>query len=100
MTQISNQPTIKDFLLARIAEDEAAADVLPGETLGCMECGFVDGRRILAEIAAKRAIIGPPVSEDLKAWGHGVGASPDTLRTLAAIYSDHPDYQKEWAGQA
>lgn len=48
---------IKEFLLTRIAEDEAAADVLPGETLGCVECGFIDGRRILAERAAKRAIM-------------------------------------------
>jgi len=38
--------------------------------------------RVLAECAAKRAII-----EDYR---------PLALRHLAAVYSDHPDYQPEW----
>lgn len=95
MTQISNPPTIKDFLLARIAEDEAAlGDLSPDGTLGCVECGFIDGRRILAEIAAKRAIIAAHDPDDYQT---DLYVSEPLLCTLAAVYSDHPDYRQEWA---
>ena len=94
MTTMSGMD-IKDFLLARIAEDEAAAD--------WVAMVFPDGdvtplfRRVLAECAAKRAIIGPPMAEELKAWSHGVDPSPHALRALASVYADHPDHQEEWA---
>lgn len=141
---------IKDFLLARIAEDEAVAQaaieddggsdegfsgqydrmVQPPSGVGFAQGGF--GRpaarmivtfavpaRILRECAAKRAIIGPVAKEvvsqwqvgdrtiesiisadQMERWSHGTGPNVDTLRALASVYSDHPDYQKEWAVQA
>lgn len=156
---------IQDFLLARIAEDEENAgrfvDLFPE---GDMAPLF---RRVLAECAAKRAIIeaqrwapkSRPSDSELhcrashpsyeyattegprKQWddadeppegggwerntdiGYGQGWArldyteesywrrlkpeaeqrewkqhiPIALRALAAVYSDHPDYQQEWA---
>ena len=84
---------IKEFLLARIAEDEAAADVLPDETLGCVECGFIDGKRVHAEFAAKRAII---AAHDPDNYETDPYVGEPLLRTLAAVYSDHSDYRQEW----
>ncbi|MFW0772474.1 DUF6221 family protein [Paenarthrobacter nitroguajacolicus] len=64
-----------------------------------------DPARVLAECAAKRAIIkrheyecmgaddaaGKGCALDYEAW------PCSTVRHLAVIYSDHPDYQQEWA---
>jgi hypothetical protein len=63
-------------------------------------------RRILAECAAKRAIIkqheayatASPESVGI-AWvgaRSGQEATTDALQALAAVYADHPDYQQEW----
>lgn len=116
---------ITQFLKARIAEDEETAAALLRDLTGQIEdeyAGVVDEKgpmtparllsaqmwahydgqskrhsfakgqqiaalanpaRVLAECAAKRAII---------------RYSPDeTLRHLASVYKDHPDYQQEWA---
>ena len=118
--------TIVDFLLARIAEDEAAVErsrrhnaeeVYANDNYGCL---LVDPMRVLAECQAKRAIVAlhkPTTLEDL--WGAAradiakrlvceYDSSPDshlgdttewpctTLRHLAAVYADHPDYRQEW----
>lgn len=131
--------TITDFLLERIAEDEAAANnatgarwvVLSGVNASLVNIdathvrdekwkygrfGHIatashdaayaehiarqDPARTLAECAAKRAIVGL----------HKVGADQcdehnamfesiacPTIRALAAVYKDHPDYKQEWA---
>lgn len=57
--------------------------------------------RVLAECAAKRAILTLFKSEDVKedwsieaAYAAGVD---DCIRALAAVYADHPDYENEWA---
>lgn len=62
--------------------------------------------RVLREIAAKRAVL------DLHTWtasldgcwscsgDHGADPTPapcGTLRHMAAVYADHPDYRQEWA---
>lgn len=65
----------------------------------------VDPARVLAEVEAKRRII------DLEHRDSGVGtcstcyAGPDwpsgwpcdTIKSVAAVYANHPDYQQEWA---
>jgi hypothetical protein len=106
--------TLAEFLLARIAEDEAAvrAEYARPE---------LDARRGLAECEAKRRIIEihgslvqviPWVDEERNAEdarrGHtwctecgNVDDQPvawpcDTLRLLALPYADHPDYSPEW----
>lgn len=125
---------IIEFLGARIAEDEERAEyVLKWGDWG----GLFKPPRVLAECAAKRAILGehrPTIAtvewfddttgtgaahvcpscrpEDPTDWNPPIGeagvrpegfvpsytlAPCPTLRALAAVYSDHPDYQQEWA---
>jgi hypothetical protein len=86
-------PSITEFLEARIADDEGlATEALPGEPSVWGARGWYDPARVLAECAAKRAIIETqPVSK--------IAALPNPfiLRALAAVYSGHPDYRQEWA---
>ena len=112
---------ITDFLLARITEDEAKANQIISEweraerdldkfdqyicdpiigpfggqsqlrnfATGTYLAGMAHPRRVLAECAAKRATIANTTGgrrEQFEA----------TLRALAAIYSDHPDYNPAW----
>lgn len=49
-----------------------------------------DPSRVLAECAAKRAII------ELSANWDGYTRNIDLLRAVATVYKDHPDYQQEW----
>ena len=66
-----------------------------------------DPCRILAECAAKRAIVGQArgpwtYTQDVGAGRVRTVTVPGsvnderTLRTLAAVYADHPDYREEW----
>lgn len=119
--------TIMDFLEARLAEDEAAATAevdlvaatygkVPGEFKihyewarhtahvenGARGASFAPGApdpaRVLREVAAKRSLV--ELYGALSAqWAPNVdyGFAYTALRTLAAIYSSHPDYQQEWA---
>lgn len=90
--------TITDFLEARIAEDEMAAYDLMGER---------EGDRVLAECAAKRAIIAmhdtySHAAQDavgiafVGARG-GQQVTAEVIRALAAVYSSHEDYDSGWA---
>jgi hypothetical protein len=136
--------SITEFLVARIAEDEAAAracDVaawtinrderpawVTGLGIAAMDstwdaCIAVtdaehvvrhDPARVLAECASKRVVIehhGPGdnwhrdyCETCAEWWDSEVGEGPPpvrfpcpTLRAVAAVYADHPDYQQEWA---
>lgn len=135
--------TITDFLLARIAEDEAAAraaeasavspwtderdeDVIDAGGSSLMDYADLrrgtpahiarhDPARVLAECAALRAVVelhrpwatgypeitacfscGPMFDEKFRAEAYGEGWPCLTLRALAAVYADHPDYREEW----
>ena len=110
--------TLTDFLLARIAEDEARATsdgaaysmhwpecLYPGDMPGFCDCDL--RARVLADCEAKRQIVDlhacqPGAGE---AWdpvcsvdGYGLVAPDkcDTLRALAAVYADHSGYRDEW----
>ena len=98
-----------EFLLARISEDEAVAvatrdahDPLDWSNPGV---GFLLLAGVLRECEAKRRIValhsegdkgtcytcsvnGTRVQDNLIAC--------PTLRDLAAVYADHPDYRDEW----
>ncbi|MCQ1951610.1 DUF6221 family protein [Arthrobacter sp. zg-Y859] len=90
--------TITEFLVARIAEDEATAQAF-GQATGSLLLEedasgdlmlTIGADRVLAECAAKRAIV--------EHWGpYETLEGPDLLRALAAVYADHPDYQPDWA---
>ncbi|GAA3510375.1 hypothetical protein GCM10022234_00860 [Aeromicrobium panaciterrae] len=116
--------TLAEFLLARIADDEEAAQKtiadfryepddqawLAGEMSGTPIVA-VSAERALAECKAKRAIVelhdetgrsraalddaqGDP---DLDAV---MGPLRDALRAVAGVYADHRDYQPEWSKHA
>jgi hypothetical protein len=97
------ETTLAGFLLARIAEDEAAArrllryaqenELAVGEPqmLGRRIPGWHEWpdvqamcSHVLAECAAKRRIVARHSQ-----WER-------TLRDLGAVYADHPDYRDEW----
>lgn len=95
---------ISEFLLARIAEDEAAAR----EALGRHR--WVQGRypgttyehiarhdpaRVLAECKAHRAIVTRYGVPDPHRPAERC-TDCDTLYDLAAVFADHPDYQDVW----
>jgi hypothetical protein len=105
------------FLAARLDEDEAAAEDVHNayECESCMgppgpfpcNCGYP--ARVLREVAAKRAILAEhkpyetggthlsgPVFCSTCGEEDAVEVPCGTLRHLAAVYSDHPDYRPEW----
>ena len=105
--------TLADFLLARIAEDEADARYLmvglPPATGGPYSVDHP--ARVLAECEAKRRIVelhgvddptgrlypGAPLACRVCDHDGSDRVYPcDTLRTLAAVYADHPDYGESW----
>lgn len=122
--------TITEFLLARIAEDEAAA----GLDNTAIRASVGPRSRGRAECAAKRAILADhaPSDESYQRMLHDdvgdffiqppmpacrqctnsrqgwrittewdaeprIVAPCDTIRALASVYADHPDYNPEWA---
>ena len=115
--------TLAAFLLERIAEDEEGARLElamePGRTFLAQQWHDIM-RRVLAECEAKRRIVEIHVVGDPDEWApeqwacrlcqwdedcdspkqdhqYGAGRFPcATLRTLAAIYADHPDYDESW----
>jgi len=59
--------------------------------------------RVLREVEAKRAIV--RLAAKVREWtdgsagataGYAAAVVGDTLRALAAVWSDHPDYRQEW----
>jgi hypothetical protein len=95
--------TLTEFLLARIAEDEA--DPVLAHASWCHEvscdCGL-SRARVLAECAAKRDIIEEYVdcrdapTRSGPAWELGLAVFNNVARRLAKVYADHPDYREEW----
>lgn len=123
--------TITEFLLARIEEDEANAQAasdwvangpeprfpwfgshgeVTGKRFGAAlpHIAAMSPARVLAECAAKRAILleNEGIVEGIErlstALPMDLNQDPDahwrtaTLKHLAAVYQDHPDYRQEW----
>lgn len=94
--------TLTEFLLARIAEDEAYAhepsgwnEYDPGDP--------INPARILAECEAKRQIIARHIAAGRvfrAAPGEGNGAGMYVMikvcQMLTLPYADHPDFEEEW----
>lgn len=86
-----------EFLLARIAEDEAAADTTHyqycgvNDDMGPTKCDCGIPARLLAECDAKRRIIAIAAEViDL------ADVMLDVLKALALPYADHANYRVEW----
>lgn len=108
--------TLTEFLLARIAEDEAVArntEDVQGSRIGSWRLApayrptnlvAYHPARVLAECEAKRRIVGDESDGAALYAVHERGLWPDeltrwadqVLATLALPYADHPDYQQEW----
>ena len=95
---------LAEFLLARIAEDEAELEAAiqsryPGLTIRR------NPSRVIAECEAKRALL----ALHTEGWDGRCGECSDRYavtpwdglcdeaRILATVYADHPDYREEWA---
>ena len=116
--------TITEFLEARIAEDEALAEAasvsMHGQrhteswdyssyVLGCerdateAQDKFITEwwpARVLAECAAKRAIIAACLSLGKKKFDDNlwnIDEHDEILEAIAAVYKDHADYREDWA---
>jgi hypothetical protein len=105
-------PTLTDFLLARIAEDEAVAREKTMQTP--MDCALewdsdrdygerylmVDPARVLAECEARRRIVERAEHLHNPEGDTGVaaafGEAVYICAILAAVYADHPDYDEAW----
>lgn len=109
--------SITEFLLERIAEDEYEANVCLDQYRRGDGGSTPRWTRQLAECAAKRAIVEMHAPVDYSGlgmespnactlcgadrgmhdWEWMKDSFPcDTLRTLAAVYADHPGYLDEW----
>lgn len=107
--------TLPDFLLARIAEDEAVAreyaSLTRTEARWKLDVEFdrewgepvaidIDPARVLAECEAKRQIVGEcqeAIQEsEVMPYGGSSGLGLAVLQSLAAVYADHPDYDEAW----
>lgn len=113
--------TLTDFLLARIAEDEADAETKHDTAYHDYEnCHCNHPARVLAECEAKRRIVGLCTAEAMR-MGDTIESMADDggwdsigddstfhitrqeylrhreiLRLLALPSADHPDYREEW----
>jgi Family of unknown function (DUF6221) len=108
-------PTLEEFLLARIAEDERMATPVQDHPMfdgtGIMITDYgrgprmginsnvaaymarFDPARVLAECEAKRRIV--KLVSDVK-WTGSYAVRDEVLETVALPYADHPDYLPEW----
>lgn len=102
--------SIIEFLEARIAEDETHARAAAPWATGSRHEGQPldwsihfdrwSPARVLAECAAKRAIIaecGPDHEYAIARHDDPTETASMVIYALAAVYKDHPDYQQEWA---
>lgn len=59
-----------------------------------------DPARVLREVAAKRRLVdqwADRYDDNPHATSPEAADAADVLHTLASVYSDHPDYQRQWA---
>lgn len=104
--------TLTEFLLARIAEDEAAArvggaDAMTGQFWKQFESDAYDeiqalalqyARRLATECEAKRRIVDMfrAAEADRSGTSDFEVVLDNVLRMLALPYADHSDYRQEW----
>uniref|UniRef100_UPI003F493226 DUF6221 family protein n=1 Tax=Arthrobacter silvisoli TaxID=2291022 RepID=UPI003F493226 len=90
---------ITEFLEARIAEDEAAARKDRRHWSEVPSPAF-SADRVLRDVASKRELIKRLTYVADYAWAGSYAVrdmGSEMIQALAAVYADHPDYQKEWA---
>lgn len=113
------EPSLVEFLLARLTEDEAAAERLrrpsEGDPWGWQPKGVttndagrveISPARVLADVEAKRRIVDLHYEVTSDSGYCVVCVTNDytdepypcpTIRALASVYRNHPDWREEWA---
>lgn len=94
--------TLTEFLLARLAEDEAAASPYesavmaenPTAVFGFGQVTTATQRRALAEVEAKRQLIRLLALQ--RETTPTANVEYEALLWLALPYADHPNYREEW----
>lgn len=88
--------TTVDWLSARLDEDEERARGGAERFAADTDWGFIF-RREVREVEAKRAIVAD-LTLVLDTYRGGIlcDLANTTLRHLAAVYADHPDYNEAW----
>ena len=96
--------TLTEFLLERITEDEAESRVQTWGQPVPRDCW--EPERVRAECEAKRQLVagfaerehvGHPADVTADYYHQGLTSAHDrTMRVLAAVYADHPDYLNDW----
>lgn len=100
---------IAEFLKARLGEDEEFADrqgekyAAMGHLIAGPDCYLhslleFTIKRVLRDVEAKRRILAMHETGMTMPWLDNPMESVAgvTLRILAAVYNDHPDYDQEW----
>ena len=84
-------PTLAEFLIWRIEEDEErnvhATGCPYGTSEGVDDCACGEGSRNRAECEAKRLLV---------EWYGDTVPDSDTLKALATVYANHPAHREEW----
>lgn len=112
--------TLTQFVASRLDEDERAArNARPGYFTPAVLSVFSaagdaahvmrhDPARVLREVAAKRAILAEHDDRccvkdvsgySVQEWYDPADDPCPTIRALAAIWNDHPDYDLAWSAQ-
>jgi hypothetical protein len=90
---------LTDFLLARIAEDEATVTAALADPTRWDAGDWIDRAwspvRVMAECEAKRQIIKAVADHRDGEWEDDP-IHEMVLEPMAAVYADHPDYRGEW----
>jgi hypothetical protein len=112
---VTVEVTLAEFLLARIAEDEAAARAFarpngtPGvgwiygrdvdsdrqQDVDAFEGGPADPDSVLKECEAKRRIVERCIRLSKSPHARDQEVAQDFLTDLASAYADHPDYRDQ-----
>jgi hypothetical protein len=72
----------------------AVADTQPGNRTNNVHIARHDPARVLATVAAHRAIV--ELHSPCDAWSYGDPATCPELVALATIYADHPSFDPAW----
>lgn len=99
---------LSGFLLARVAEDEAVARAAKGRAVYDERpevkewLGLANPDRMLMWSGVRRRLIelhvpdGPITANGPRCGACWQSAPCPTIRTLAVLYADHPDFQEAW----
>jgi hypothetical protein len=103
---MTDTSSLRAFIEARLAEDwesewphRPTCQRFDSARTRWMTCNCDYPERWMREVGAKRAILqaAAEYSPELEHGDNGEWALNLAVRTLASVWSDHPDYRTEWS---